>query len=75
MCQRVVLSGIGGILGIGAGIGVVETVSKVAGMDVVYSLDVIGVAFDFSVFIGVVFGLIPANKAAKMKTIDALRFE
>ena len=35
---------------------------------------VVGIAIAFSVLIGIVFGLYPANKAAKKKPVDALRF-
>jgi putative ABC transport system permease protein len=75
LIESIALSGLGGLLGIGIGIGVAQTVSKVMSMTVVMSLPIILLAFGFSVFIGVVFGLFPANKASNLKPIEALRFE
>lgn len=75
LIEAVVLSGLGGLIGIGAGVGVAELVSKTTGMDVVYSAEIMLFAFGFSMAIGVLFGLFPANKAARLKPIEALRFE
>ncbi|XID94700.1 ABC transporter permease [Paenibacillaceae bacterium WGS1546] len=75
LIESMALSGLGGLLGIGIGVGVANGVSKALNMDIVFSPNVIAIAFAFSVAIGVVFGMFPANKAAKLKPIDALRFE
>ena len=75
LIEAIVLSGFGGLLGIASGIGVAQMVSGALSMDVVYSMPIIWMAFGFSVAIGVLFGMFPANKAAKLKPIDALRFE
>ena len=77
-------SAIGGVIGIGLGI----ALAKVAGtlidalMDsssteftAVISLGAIAVAFGVSVGVGILFGYLPANKAAKLNPIDALRYE
>lgn len=74
LIEAVSLSGLGGLLGVGFGYAVSETVSRVTGMDVVYSVNVTLIAVAFSVCIGVLFGLFPANKAAGLKPIEALRF-
>jgi putative ABC transport system permease protein len=68
-----VLSGLGGLLGIGIGVGAALGASSAFHMDIVFSANVILVAFFFSVGIGVLFGMFPANKAAKLKPIEALR--
>lgn len=75
LIESMVLSGLGGVLGIGIGVGAAQGASAAFDMDIVFSGDIIMIAFFFSVIIGVVFGMFPANKAAKLKPIDALRFE
>jgi putative ABC transport system permease protein len=75
LVESVVLSGLGGLLGIAAGVGVAQGLSKAMDVDVVFSPNLMLLAFGFSMAIGVVFGIFPANKAAKLKPIEALRFE
>ncbi len=75
LIESMVLSGLGGVLGIGIGIGSAKGASSAFDMDIVFSLDIIMIAFIFSVAIGILFGMFPANKAAKLKPIEALRFE
>jgi putative ABC transport system permease protein len=69
------VSGLGGLIGIGAGVGTAKLLSRTMNLDVVFSPDVILLAFGFSMTIGVVFGIFPANKASNLKPIEALRFE
>lgn len=75
LIESMVLSGLGGVLGIGIGVGAAKGASTAFEMDIVFSLNVIMIAFFFSVAIGVLFGMFPANKAAKLKPIEALRAE
>jgi putative ABC transport system permease protein len=75
LIEAIALSGIGGLLGVGIGVGTAQFLSKAMSMTVVLSLPIIGLAFGFSVFIGIVFGLFPANKASSLRPIEALRFE
>ncbi|MFC5653550.1 ABC transporter permease [Paenibacillus solisilvae] len=75
LIEAIALSGLGGLLGVGIGVGASQILSKAMGMTVVLSLPIMGLAFGFSVFIGVVFGLFPANKASSLRPIEALRFE
>ncbi|QJD82606.1 ABC transporter permease [Cohnella herbarum] len=75
LIESMVLSGLGGLLGIGIGVGAAQGASSAFDMDIVFSANIILIAFVFSVAIGVVFGMFPANKAAKLKPIEALRFE
>jgi len=69
------VSGIGGVLGIALGIGISLLGGKLLGLTVVPSTTAITVSFCVSVSIGIIFGFLPANKAAKLNPIDALRFD
>ena len=72
-------SAVGGILGIGLGIGVSTLISKtlLATLDMVAipTTASILVSFGISVAIGIFFGYLPANKAAKLNPIEALRHD
>jgi putative ABC transport system permease protein len=75
LIESMALSGLGGLLGIGIGVGAARLASSILKMQAEFSANIIIIAFVFSVLIGVVFGMFPANKAAKLKPIEALRFE
>lgn len=68
-----VVSCIGGIIGIILGAAFAIGSGKLLGMDVSPSVGAVVIAFGVSVAIGVVFGFLPARKAAKLNPIDALR--
>ena len=77
LMEAVVLCMMGCCLGIFLSWAVLQVVNTVvASLDMVFSLDtgVVIIAVVFCFLIGVVFGLYPANKAAKMKPIDALHY-
>ena len=77
LMEAVVLCMLGCGLGIFLSWAILQTVSTVvASLDMTFSLDggVVLIAAGFCFVIGVVFGLYPANKAAKMKPIDALHY-
>jgi putative ABC transport system permease protein len=75
LVEAVVLSAVGGLLGILSGIGGALALASTMGWPFVLSPLWIFVAFGISMAIGVVFGFYPARKAAQMNPIDALRFE
>ncbi len=77
LMEAVVLCMMGCCLGIFLSWAILQIVNTVvASLDMVFSLDlgVVTVAVVFCFLIGVIFGLYPANKAAKMKPIDALHY-
>lgn len=75
MTEAAVLTTLGGFLGIAAGIGLAQLISKATSTPTAISIPAIIIAAVFSAVIGIVFGLLPAMKAAKMNPIDALRRE
>lgn len=76
LIESAVISCMGGIVGIVVGVGGSYFVCKAMSMDAVplsEQVTVILGSFAFSALIGIFFGLYPANKAAKLNPIDALR--
>ncbi len=75
LVEAMVLSLIGGLIGILLGVGLAWIVS--AGMEIPFTLDpaIVIVAFGFSALVGVIFGFFPARRAARMNPIEALRHE
>ena len=75
LIESVLISFLGGSIGIGLGILISRAASKMGGLDTVVSLQSVLLAFVFSVGIGIFFGLYPATKASNLNPIDALRYE
>lgn len=75
LIESITLTLIGGLLGIGLGAGGASLVSLFAGWPSLISWQVVLGGVLFSMTIGIVFGMLPANKAAKLDPIDALRYE
>ncbi len=73
--EAITTSGLGGAIGILLGMFLVSTVSVVFDVKGSVSLDSVLIASGISVFIGIIFGYLPANKAANLNPIDALRYE
>jgi putative ABC transport system permease protein len=75
LTEAVVLSVIGGSVGIALGIGTAEAVALRFDMPVPINPQIVLVAVGFSAAVGIAFGLYPARRASQMDPIDALRFE
>ena len=73
--EAATVSGIGGVIGIGTGIGVAYLVGNLLNMPVSPTITSVAVSFGVSVTIGILFGFLPAKKAAGLNPIDALRYE
>lgn len=75
LIEAVVISLMGGIIGIVLGIGSSKLIGLASGMSTVISIPTIVMSFAFSMAIGLIFGIYPARKAAKLNPIDALHYE
>jgi len=75
LTESSVISSVGGIVGIILGIVVNNVLSSSIGITTVMNLQVVLIAFGFSLVVGIFFGIYPANKASKLKPVDALRYE
>lgn len=75
LTEAAVLTSLGGVLGVAAGVGLSKIISQLTGAPTAISISASIIAVVFSMLIGVVFGLLPAVKAARLNPIDALRRE
>ena len=75
LIEAVVISLMGGFIGIAFGIGASKVIGMVSGMSTIVSVPTIIMSFAFSMAIGLIFGIYPARKAAKLNPIDALHYE
>ncbi|MEF2967116.1 ABC transporter permease [Paenibacillus sp. M1] len=73
MVESTALSGLGGLIGIGIGYGTCALITHYTSLTASVGTFIVVFSFAFSLFIGIVFGMIPANKAAKLRPIYALR--
>jgi len=75
LVEAVVLSAMGGLIGVGLGVAGAKAASNLAGWPTIISGDILVIAFGFSALVGIFFGLYPANKASQLNPIEALRYE
>jgi len=75
LLESSVMTTFGGLIGIFIGVVVTYVISKIVGIPLVISVPWIFIATMISASVGIVFGIYPARKAARLHPIDALRFE
>ncbi len=75
LVEALTLSSFGGVIGVLLGVFAAKRLAIMLGWPILIRIDIIVIAVVFSGFVGVVFGLYPAQKAARLDPIDALRFE
>jgi putative ABC transport system permease protein len=75
LVEAVTLSCIGGVAGIAVAYGLCSSLAKVVGAPFLFDPKINLIAFAFSAAIGILFGFMPAQRAARLDPIDALRHE
>lgn len=73
LTEAAVLTSLGGIVGVIAGIVMANVISRMAEIPIAISIPAILASVGFSMVIGIVFGLLPSFQAANLNPIDALR--
>jgi len=73
--EAMIICLIGGAIGVALGVAAGSGLSNMLGYPAKPSISAVLISLGFSMAIGVFFGYYPANKAAKMNPIDALRYE
>jgi putative ABC transport system permease protein len=75
LIEAVLLSGLGGVIGIALGVGTSKILAATQNWPTLTSTNSIVIAFLFSAAVGIFFGFYPARKAASLDPIDSLRYE
>ena len=75
LIEAVIMTSIGGLVGVGTGIGIARLFTAMIGWPTIINTDAVIAAFLFSLVVGLFFGLYPANKASKLNPIEALHYE
>jgi putative ABC transport system permease protein len=75
LVEAVVLSSLGGLCGIALGLGAAAFGASALSVPFIFDPGIVAIAFAFSAAVGVLFGYVPARKAARLDPIEALRHE
>ena len=73
LVEAIIISMLGGVLGVGLGATIAYVASILIGYTFTFQASTVLLAVGFSVTVGLIFGILPARKAAKLNPIDALR--
>jgi len=75
LTEAVVVSVLGGVIGIGVGFALTQIIATAAGWRTAVPIPAVVLAFGVSAAVGIVFGWMPARRAAQLTPIESLRYE
>jgi putative ABC transport system permease protein len=75
LIEATTLATIGGAIGVALGVGAAQAIARAAGWPALVAPQAVAIAVGFSALVGIFFGFYPAQRAAKMDPIEALRRE
>lgn len=75
LIESIILCLMGGSIGVGSSVGIIFLLIKMMHLDISLSIGIVFLGFFFSSLVGIFFGVYPAYLAAKLKPVEALRYE
>ncbi len=75
LTESITISSLGGLIGIAVGVLIAQLLLQQIKLDASVSVSTVLIGYGFSAFVGIVSGMYPAYRAAKLHPIDALRYE